>query len=85
VATAEIPYEPNVVATSIARGVPFVLSQPQSQVAVRIAGLADILSPVSGGRAGADVEPVPAEPAASKRRRRLGLGRTRGDQATASD
>ena len=25
-ATAEIPYDPNVVATSIARGVPFVLS-----------------------------------------------------------
>jgi pilus assembly protein CpaE len=84
-ATAEIPYEPNVVATSIARGVPFVLSQPQSQAAVRIGGLADILSPAAEGRARADAEPASADPGTSRRRRRLGMGRGRGDQAPATD
>src|ERR1035441_8322026 len=84
-ATAEIPYEPNVVATSIARGVPFVLSQPQSQAALRIAGLADLLAPAAPGRGRPEADPVTPDPAGPKRRRRLGIGRTRSDQATASD
>jgi pilus assembly protein CpaE len=84
-ATAEIPYEPSVVATSIARGVPFVLSQPQSQAAARIGGLADLLAPVGRGRARDQAEPAPTDPPAPKRRRRLGMGRSRGDQATASE
>jgi pilus assembly protein CpaE len=84
-ATVEIPYEPNVVATSIARGVPFVLSQPQSQAALRIAGLADLLAPAAPGRGRPAADPVTPDPAGSKRRRRLGIGRTRSDQATASD
>jgi pilus assembly protein CpaE len=84
-ATAEIPYDPNVVATSIARGVPFVLSQPQSQAALRIAGLADLLAPAAPGRGRPEADPVTPDPAGSKRRRRLGMGRTRSDQATASD
>ncbi len=83
-ATAEIPYEPNVVATSIARGVPFVLSQPQSQAALRIAGLADLLAPAVAGRARPDADAAPPE-AAPKRRRRLGMGRGRSDPAAASD
>ena len=84
-ATVEIPYDPNVVATSIARGVPFVLSQPQSQPALRIAGLADLLAPTSAGHARPDADPAPLDPASPKRRRRLGIGRARSDQAAASD
>ena len=84
-ATVEIPYDPNVVATSIARGVPFVLSQPQSQPALRIAGLADLLAPASAGHARPDADPAPLDPASPKRRRRLGIGRARSDQAAASD
>jgi pilus assembly protein CpaE len=84
-ATVEIPYDPNVVATSIARGVPFVLSQPQSQPALRIAGLADLLAPASAGHTRPDADPAPPDPPSPKRRRRLGMGRARSDQAAASD
>jgi pilus assembly protein CpaE len=84
-ATAEIPYEPNVVATSIARGVPFVLSQPQSQAALRIAGLAGLLAPAAAGRAGPDADTAPPDPTAPKRRRRLGMGRGRSDPVATPD
>ncbi len=69
-AAAEIPYDPAVVATSIGRGVPFVLAQPQSPVALRVAGLADLLAP--GSAPGNPAEPDPSVPdAASRKRRRL--------------
>ena len=84
-ATAEIPYDPNVVATSIARGVPFVLSQPQSQAAVRIARLAGLLAPAEPGRAHPEADSATLDPAGPKRRRRLGMGRSRSGQAAASD
>jgi pilus assembly protein CpaE len=84
-ATAEIPYDPNVVATSIARGVPFVLSQPQSQAAVRIAGLAGLLAPAVPGRGHPEADSAKLDHAGSKRRRRLGMGRSRSGQATTSD
>ena len=84
-ATAEIPYDPNVVATSIARGVPFVLSQPQSQAAVRIARLAGLLAPAEPGRGHPAADSAAPHPAGPKRRRRLGMGRSRSGQAAASD
>ena len=84
-ATAEIPYDPNVVATSIARGVPFVLSQPQSQAAVRIARLAGLLAPAEPGRGHPEADSAAPHPAGPKRRRRLGMGRSRSGQAAASD
>ncbi|MGD1052335.1 MAG: response regulator [Candidatus Dormibacteria bacterium] len=84
-ATVEIPYEPSVVATSIARGVPLMLSHPQSQAAARIGGLADLLAPPSALRARPEADPVPVDASGSKRRRRLGMGRTRTDQASSSD
>jgi pilus assembly protein CpaE len=84
-ATAEIPYDPNVVATSIARGVPFVLSQPQSQPAVRIARLAGLLAPAEPGRGHPEADSAAPHPAGPKRRRRLGMGRSRSGQAAASD
>ena len=84
-ATAEIPYDPNVVATSIARGVPFVLSQPQSQAALRIAGLAGLLASGVPGRGHPERDAAPLDPTPPKRRRRLGIGRSRSGQAAASD
>ena len=65
----EIPYDPGVVATSIGRGVPFALAQPQSPVAMAVAALADILAPsVAGNR--------PPEPgsAGARARQRAGAG-----------
>jgi len=73
-AIAEIPYDPSVVATSIGRGVPFVLAQPQSQVAVRVIQLAEMLAPSPTARAPAVAPPAPPEPEPRKRRR-LGLRR----------
>jgi pilus assembly protein CpaE len=84
-ASAEIPYDPNVVATSIARGVPFVLSQPQSQAALRIAGLASLLSSAVPRRGHPEAGAASLDPAPHKRRRRLGIGRSRSGQAAASD
>lgn len=84
-ATVEIPYDPNVVATSIARGVPFVLSQPQSPAALRIAGLAGLLSSPVPGRGHPEAGAAMLDAAPHKRRRRLGIGRSRSGQAAASD
>jgi pilus assembly protein CpaE len=84
-ATVEIPYDPNVVATSIARGVPFVLSQPQSQAALRIAGLAALLTSPVPGRGHPEAGAALLDAAPHKRRRRLGIGRSRSGQAAASD
>ena len=78
-ATIEIPYDPAVVATSIGRGVPFVIGQPQSQVAARIVELAEALAPVDKvqrQRRG-EVAPAADEPSARRPRRRLGFGRGR--------
>ena len=47
----EIPYDPGVVATSIGRGVPFTLAQPQSPVAMSVAALAEVLAPSVAGHA----------------------------------
>ncbi|MGO8686004.1 MAG: CpaE family protein [Candidatus Dormibacteria bacterium] len=83
-AAAEIPYDPVVVATSIARGVPFVLAQPQSQVAIRVAGLADALAAVaSGPRPSGAAGPPEAQP--RRRRGVLGMGRAQGDPASPTD
>ena len=70
-ATAEIPYDPAVVATSVARGVPFMLAQPQSQVALQVGALADALELAGSGK-----RPAGAAPDAPHRRRRgvLGMG-----------
>jgi pilus assembly protein CpaE len=84
-ATVEIPYDPNVVATSIARGVPFLLSQPQSQAALRIAGLAGLLSSAVPGRGHPGAGAAMLDAAPHKRRRRLSIGRNRSGQAPASD
>jgi pilus assembly protein CpaE len=84
-ATVEVPYDPNVVATSIARGVPFVLSQPQSPAALRIAGLAGLLSSPVPGRGHPEAGAAMLDAAPHKRRRRLGIGRSRSGQAAASD
>ncbi len=75
-AAAEIPYDPMVVATSIGRGVPFVLSQPQSQVAQRVVGLAQTLAVVAVQGRPERTEQGPPEP--PSRRRRGMLGTTRG-------
>ena len=50
-ASVEIPYDPGVVATSIGRGVPFTLAQPQSPVAMSVAALAEVLAPSVGDAA----------------------------------
>jgi MinD-like ATPase involved in chromosome partitioning or flagellar assembly len=79
-AASEIPYDPAVVATSIGRGVPFVLAQPQSPVALHVAGLAEILAPGSSQGGPAETNPAGAEVASRKRRRLLGAGRGRATQ-----
>ena len=77
-ATIEIPYDPAVVATSIGRGVPFVLGQPQSQVAARIVELAEALAPLERSQTKRDeAAPAPDEPSARRSRRRIGFGRGR--------
>jgi pilus assembly protein CpaE len=75
-ATVEIPYDPAVVATSIGRGVPFVLAQPQSPVAIRIVGLAEALALGSDQRSPAEAAPAALEPPSRKRRRLLRTGRS---------
>ena len=67
----EIPYDPGVVATSIGRGVPFTLAQPQSQVAMSVTALADILAPPVAGHRPAEPAPPAPEPTARRRRRLL--------------
>ena len=70
-ATVEIPYDPGVVATSIGRGVPFTLAQPQSPVALSVTALAELLAPSVAGRHPAEPAPPAPEPTARKRRRLL--------------
>ncbi|HBV94133.1 MAG TPA: hypothetical protein DEG26_05450, partial [Chloroflexi bacterium] len=70
-ATVEIPYDPGVVATSIGRGVPFALAQPQSSVAMAVTALAEILAPSVGVHRPAEPAPPGPEPAPRRRRRLL--------------
>jgi pilus assembly protein CpaE len=70
-ASVEIPYDPGVVATSIGRGVPFTLAQPQSQVAMSVTALADILAPPVAGHRPPEPAPPAPEPTARRRRRLL--------------
>ena len=70
-ATVEIPYDPGVVATSIGRGVPFTLAQPQSTVATAVTALAEVLAPSPEGRRPAEAAPAAPEPAPRKRRQLL--------------
>jgi pilus assembly protein CpaE len=81
-ATAEIPYDPAVVATSIARGMPFVLAQPQSQVAARVAGLAQALGPAPRERRPSGAVAAPPQSPPRRRRGVLGMGRVPDDPAT---
>jgi hypothetical protein len=60
--------------------VPFVLAQPQSPVALHVAGLAEILAPGSSQGGPAETNPAGAEVASRKRRRLLGAGRGRATQ-----
>jgi len=70
-ASVEIPYDPGVVATSIGRGVPFTLAQPQSPVALSVTALAEMLAPPVAGRRAPEPAPPGPEPAPRKRRRLL--------------
>ena len=74
-AAVEIPYDPVVVATSVGRGVPFVLAQPQSQVALRIAGLAQALAPAPSERRAPAAAPPPLDAPSRRRHGVLGMGR----------
>ncbi len=73
-AAVELPFDSAVVAGSVSQGVPFVLSHPQSQVAVRIEELARALT-ADLEIAAPEVEPAAAPEPPPKSRRRLGLGR----------
>ncbi len=72
-AAAEIPYDAAVVAVSVSRGVPFVLSSPDSAPATRIEELAGLLS--SGLETTTGAESAAPAGRGRKSRRLLGLGR----------
>ncbi len=73
-AAVELPYEPAVVAVSVSRGAPFVLTHPRSVAAARIDELARSVAPAAEPGAGAPPPPGP-EPEPPRSRRRLGLRR----------
>lgn len=72
----EVPYEPGVVATSISHGVPFVVTNPQSPVTLRLEELAGLLTPETAPAG----EPVAAgagdDKNKKKQRRLLGFARS---------
>lgn len=73
-AAVEIPYDPSVVAVSVSRGTPFILSHPGSQVAARIDELARAVTGADGTEVAGEAEPEP-DPEHRRPRRRLGLRR----------
>jgi pilus assembly protein CpaE len=66
----QLPFEHRIVDDAVDRGTPFVVGEPESEIAARVAWLAGYLSPGSGG---ADEPPEP--PRAHAFRRRFSLGR----------
>lgn len=76
-ATTEIPYDAGVVAVSVSRGVPFVLSFPDSAPTARIDELARSLNSEPAAPAEPASAAEPAAPAGRSRRSRRLLGRGR--------
>ncbi|HXZ99576.1 MAG TPA: response regulator [Candidatus Binatia bacterium] len=74
-AAVEIPYAPAVIPTSVSRGVPFVVSHPQSQAAIKMEELARTLTNVPAGAAPAPAVRESGEGGRKRSRRLLGLGR----------
>jgi pilus assembly protein CpaE len=70
----EIPFEPEVVATSVAEGAPFVLGAPSSQSAAAMRALAQVVDPTSQTSSEASRR---AESAGKKRKSRRMLGFSR--------
>jgi MinD-like ATPase involved in chromosome partitioning or flagellar assembly len=65
---AEIPYDANLVATSVNTGVPFVLKEPKSKASAAVHAIAAAIDVVAVPVASA--APVVDEPAKKKRTRR---------------
>lgn len=65
----EVPFEPQVVATSIAQGAPFASGSPSSAAATAVRRLARLVDPTS--RIGSDVSPVSGSGGKKKRSRRM--------------